>query len=162
MVVYTSDFNFDTQEDFDVVDLKVRVEEVVGRSGVNEGMALVLTGHATGVLILNEADRALLEDLKGFLRRLLPVDGDYRNPGNTHTHLRLMLFTPSRVLPVHGGAWAWGPGRASTRSRGAPGGGESRSLLSESKKSRREASGGSASQYLIAESMIITEHHSKR
>jgi hypothetical protein len=70
-------------------------------------MALVFTGHTTGVLILNEYDRALLEDLKGFLRRLLPVEGDYHNPGNAHTHLRSMLFTSSRVLPVHGAPGSW-------------------------------------------------------
>jgi secondary thiamine-phosphate synthase enzyme len=103
MAVYTSGFCFDTQGEFDVVDLTGRVEEAVRGSGINEGMVFVFAGHATGVLILNEYDRALLEDLKGFLRRLLPAEGDYRHPGNAHAHLRSMLFTPSRVLPVHGG-----------------------------------------------------------
>lgn len=103
MVVYTSDFIFDTRGEFDIVDLTARVEEAVRGSGVEEGMALVFAGHATGVLVLNEYDRALLEDLKGFMRRLLPADGDYRHPGNAHAHLRSMLFTPSRVVPVHGG-----------------------------------------------------------
>lgn len=103
MVVYTSDFIFDTRGEFDIVDLTARVEEAVRGSGVEEGMALVFAGHATGVLVLNEYDRALLEDLKGFLRRFLPAEGDYRHPGNAHAHLRSMLFTPSRVVPVHGG-----------------------------------------------------------
>ncbi len=103
MAVYTTDFIFETRGEFDVVDLTARVEEAVRGSGVKEGMALVFAGHATGVLVLNEYDRALLEDLKGFMRRLLPADGDYRHPGNAHAHLRSMLFTPSRAVPVHGG-----------------------------------------------------------
>jgi len=103
MVVYTSDFTFDTQGEFEVVDLTAKVEEAVRGSGIKEGMALVFAGHATGVLILNEYDRALLEDFKGLLRRLLPAEGDYRHPGNADAHLRSMLFTPSRALPVHGG-----------------------------------------------------------
>lgn len=108
MVVYTSDFIFDTRGEFDIVDLTARVEEAVRGSGVEEGMALVFAGHATGVLVLNEYDQALLEDLKGFMRRLLPADGDYRHPGNAHAHLRSMLFTPSRVVPVHGGCLGLG------------------------------------------------------
>lgn len=103
MAVYSMDFQFDTRGEFDIVDLTARVEEVVRGSGINEGMALVFAGHATGVLVLNEYDRALLEDLKGFLRRLLPAEGDYRHPGNAHAHLRSMLFTPSRAVPIHDG-----------------------------------------------------------
>lgn len=103
MAVYTTDFSFDTRGEFDIVDLTARVEEAVRGSGVKEGMALVFAGHATGVLVLNEYDPALLEDLKGFMRRLLPADGDYRHPGNAHAHLRSMLFTPSKAVPVHGG-----------------------------------------------------------
>jgi secondary thiamine-phosphate synthase enzyme len=103
MAVYSMDFQFDTRGEFDIVDLTARVEEVVRGSGVNEGMALVFAGHATGVLVLNEYDRALMEDLKGFLRRLLPAEGDYRHPGNAHAHLRSMLFTPSRAVPIHDG-----------------------------------------------------------
>jgi secondary thiamine-phosphate synthase enzyme len=103
MAVYSTDFQFDTRGEFDIVDLTERVEEVVRGSGVNEGMALVFAGHATGVLVLNEYDRALMEDLKGFLRRLLPAEGDYRHPGNAHAHLRSMLFTPSRAVPIHDG-----------------------------------------------------------
>ena len=105
MAVYSTDFSFDTRGEFDVVDLTPRVKEIVRGSGVDEGMALVFAGHATGVLILNEYDRALLEDLKGFLRRLLPAEGDYRHPGNAYAHLRSMLFTPSKI------------GRASCRER---------------------------------------------
>ncbi len=103
MAVYTTDFQFETQGEFDIVDLTAKVEEVVRGSGINEGMALIFAGHATGVLVLNEYDRALMEDLKGFMRRILPADGDYRHPGNAHAHLRSMLLTPSRAVPVHDG-----------------------------------------------------------
>lgn len=103
MAVYTSDFHFETMGEFEIVDLTARVEEIVRSSGVEQGIALVFAGHATGVIVLNEYERALMEDLKGFLRRLLPSDGDYRHPGNAHAHLRSMLFTPSKAVPVHGG-----------------------------------------------------------
>jgi secondary thiamine-phosphate synthase enzyme len=103
MKVYTERFEFDTRGEFDVVDLTVRAEAAVERSGVQEGIAVIYAGHATGVIVLNEYEPRLLEDLKEFLGALVHVDGGYRHPANAHAHLKSMLLTPSRVVPVHGG-----------------------------------------------------------
>jgi len=103
MKVYTDRVEFDTTGEFDVVDLTTRVETAVEGSGVGEGIAVVYAGHATGVIVLNEYEPSLLEDLKEFLRSLVPADGGYRHPANAYAHLRSMLMTPSRVVPVHGG-----------------------------------------------------------
>ena len=103
MVISSSYFDFETRGEFDVVDLTAKVEELVRNSGVQEGLAVVYAGHSTGVIVLNEYDDTLIEDLKGFLRKNLPSDGSYRHPVNAHAHLRSMLLTPSRVVPVHGG-----------------------------------------------------------
>ena len=108
MTVFTSSFVFETRGEFDVVDLTRDAEEAVRDSGVSEGIAVVYAGHATGVIILNEYDHALLEDLKELMKRLTPAGGDYRHPGNASSHLRSMLFTPSRVIPVHDGRLALG------------------------------------------------------
>ena len=102
-MVSSSYFDFETRGEFDVVDLTAKVEELVRNSRVQEGLAVVYAGHSTGVIVLNEYDDSLIEDLKGFLRRNLPSDGSYRHPVNAHAHLRSMLLTPSRVVPVHGG-----------------------------------------------------------
>jgi secondary thiamine-phosphate synthase enzyme len=103
MSVHSGWFEFDTKGEFDVVDITGRVEEVVRGSGIGEGIALVYAGHATGVIILNEYDHALLEDLRSFMREVFPAEEDYRHPGNAEAHLRSMVFTPSMVIPVHGG-----------------------------------------------------------
>ena len=103
MVVYTASFDFETKGEFDVVDLTPRVGKAVRDSGVSEGLVVVYAGHSTGVLVLNEFDHALIEDLKEFMRELLPAEADYRHPWNASAHLRSMLFTPSRVVPVHNG-----------------------------------------------------------
>lgn len=108
MTIFTSSFDFETKGEFDVVDLTQKVEEKVRDSGIKEGIAVVYAGHATGVIILNEHDQALLEDLKDLMRRLTPTEGGYRHPGNAASHLRSMLFTPSRVVPVHGGSLGLG------------------------------------------------------
>jgi secondary thiamine-phosphate synthase enzyme len=103
MAVFTTSIVFETGGEFDVVDLTGQVEGAVRDSGVREGVAVIYAGHATGVIILNEYDHALLEDLKDFMARLLPSQGEYNHPGNAPSHLRSMLFTPSRVVPVYYG-----------------------------------------------------------
>jgi len=103
MKVYTDRFEFQTRGEFDVVDMTAKAEAAVERSGVHEGIAVIYAGHATGVIVLNEYEPSLLEDLKEFLGALVPADGGYRHPANAPAHLRSMLLTPSRVVPVHGG-----------------------------------------------------------
>ncbi len=108
MSVYSEVFDFETREEFDVVDLTDWVEAVVKRAGIQEGIAVVFAGHATGVILLNEYESRLLEDLRKFLRRLVPAEEDYHHPINAFAHLRSMIFTPSRVVPVHNGSLALG------------------------------------------------------
>lgn len=103
MKVHSQMFEFETRGEFDVVNITSKVSSIVIDSEVQEGMALVYAGHATGIIVLNEHDSALLEDLVSFLRETFPGDGGYRHPVNAHAHLRSMLFTPSRVVPVHRG-----------------------------------------------------------
>jgi len=108
MGVHSEFFEFETKGEFDVVNITGRVEEAVRNSGISEGIAVVYAGHATGVIILNEYDHALLEDLRSFMRETFPAGEGYEHPGNAHAHLRSMIFTPSRVIPVHGGSLGLG------------------------------------------------------
>lgn len=108
MAVYTTSMEFETKGEFDIVDLTSRVQEAVRGSRIREGIALIYAGHATGVIMLNEYDRALHEDLKKFMETMARESGDYHHPVNAASHLRSMLFTPSRVVPVHDGRLALG------------------------------------------------------
>ena len=103
MRVHSEEYAFNTRGEFDVVDLTPWLEEVASRSGIREGLMLIYAGHATGVIVLNEYEPSLIEDIKEFLRRLTPSNGDYRHPINAFSHLRSMLLEPSKVIPIHGG-----------------------------------------------------------
>jgi len=77
MGVHSEFFEFEAKGEFDVVNLTGRVEEAVRNSGISEGIAVVFAGHATGVIILNEYDPALLEDLRSFMRETFPAGEGY-------------------------------------------------------------------------------------
>jgi secondary thiamine-phosphate synthase enzyme len=108
MKILNESFTFSTRGEIDFVDLSSRVEEVVRKSGVKNGLAHVFAPHATGILILTEYESALLNDIKDALERLIPKRGSYHHPSNAHSHLRSALLCPDRTLPIVDGRVAFG------------------------------------------------------
>lgn len=101
-------YSFSTKGEIEFVDLTDKVQEAVSNSGIKNGIAHVFAPHATGVLILTENDYALLIDIKAFLEELIPKDGTYQHPSNAHAHLRSVLLSPDKTLPIIDGQVAFG------------------------------------------------------
>jgi secondary thiamine-phosphate synthase enzyme len=101
-------FTFSTRGEIDFIDLSNRVEEIVRKSGVKNGLVHVFAPHATGILILTEYESALLNDIKDALERLIPKRGSYHHPSNAHSHLRSAFLCPDRTLPIVDGRVAFG------------------------------------------------------
>ncbi len=106
--VFNASYSFSTKGEIEFIDLTDSVQETVAKSGVKNGLVHVFAPHATGVLILTENDYGLLEDIREFLERIIPRNGDYRHPSNAHSHLRSMLLPPDRTLPVVDGRVEFG------------------------------------------------------
>ena len=100
MKIFNETFTFSTRGEIDFIDLTSKVQEVVSRSGIRNGLAHVFAPHATGVLILTEHEPSLDNDIRNFLEKLIPKRASYQHPSNAHSHLRSMLLCPDRTLPV--------------------------------------------------------------
>jgi len=100
MKVHNESFRFSTRGEIDFIDLTDRVQEVVEKSGVRNGLAHVFAPHATGILILTEYEPSLADDIRGVLERLVPKRAAYQHPSNAHSHLRSVLLCPDKTLPV--------------------------------------------------------------
>jgi len=100
MKVVNQSIEFSTKGEIDFIDLSEKVQRVVAKSEVRNGIAHVFAPHATGVIVLTEHDWNLLEDIKSVLENLLPKRASYRHPSNAHSHLRSMFLPPDRTLPV--------------------------------------------------------------
>jgi secondary thiamine-phosphate synthase enzyme len=101
-------YDFSTKGEIEFIDLSGRVQDVVLKSGIRNGIVHVYAPHATGVLILTEDESSLLEDIKTFLEKIVPRRGDYRHPSNAYAHLRSMLLPPDKTLPVVDGRVEFG------------------------------------------------------
>jgi secondary thiamine-phosphate synthase enzyme len=106
--VFNTSYSFSTRGEIEFLDLTGKVQELVTRSGVKNGLVHVFAPHATGVLILTENEYGLLEDIKALLQKIVPKDGRYMHPSNAHAHLRSVLLPPDKTLPVVDGRVEFG------------------------------------------------------
>jgi len=100
MKIFNESFTFSTRGEIEFIDLTRKVQEVVNRSGIRNGLVHVFAPHATGVIILTEHEPSLDNDIKDFLEKIIPKHGGYRHPSNAHSHLRSMLLCPDKTLPL--------------------------------------------------------------
>ncbi|PVX23507.1 MAG: hypothetical protein CW716_12015 [Candidatus Bathyarchaeum sp.] len=108
MKVFNEKIVFSTKGEIELTDLTGKVNEVVRRSAVKNGLIHVFAPHATGVLILTEHEPSLDADVKDFLEKTIPKHGGYRHPSNAHSHLRSMLLSPDKTLPIMDGQAVFG------------------------------------------------------
>jgi len=99
---------FSTKGEIELTDLTEKVHNVVKKSGIKNGLIHVFAPHATGVLILTEHEPSLDSDVKDFLEKIIPKHADYRHPSNAHSHLRSMLLSPDKTLPIIDGKAIFG------------------------------------------------------
>ncbi|HEX9636519.1 MAG TPA: secondary thiamine-phosphate synthase enzyme YjbQ [Acidobacteriota bacterium] len=88
------------------------IRELIRLSGVRDGFANIQSSHTTVALFVNEYQDALMEDIKGFLERLIIRDGWYRHNSadfsdcerkNADAHLRSVLLGGSVSLQIQAG-----------------------------------------------------------
>jgi len=101
-----------TEEKQQLINITSRVKEAVDKSGIKDGFIALFSQHTTAALIVSEFQNALLDDIGGFLRRIVADDLPYKHNSpefsdcdrrNAASHLRSLLFSHSVVLPVSGG-----------------------------------------------------------
>ena len=104
---------FNTRKHREYLNITSQVEEIVKRSGVREGMALVSAMHITAGVYVNDADDGLIADIDEWLERIAPFRSDYRHhrTGETNgdAHLKSLLVHHEVVVPVTNGSLDLGP-----------------------------------------------------
>jgi len=102
-MVYTKTIEVVTHKNREIIDITSGVEDVVGRSGISDGLALVFTMHTTTGLYLNEREGGLVEDVETVLSSLVPAKGSYKHDrvdNNAASHIQSVLLSSSLTLPV--------------------------------------------------------------
>ena len=95
---------FETRQRRELVRITDRVEQVVNRSGIREGMVLVSAMHITAGVYVNDDEPGLFEDIWEWLQKLAPEGPDYRHhrtgEDNGDAHLKSLLVHHQVMVPI--------------------------------------------------------------
>lgn len=113
MQFYTDYLWFNTKKKREFVNITEKVEAVLQRSKMKEGLLLVSAMHITAGIYINDAEDGLLQDIEEWLEKLAPFRRDYRHhlTGETNgdAHLKNLLIGHQVIVPVTAGRMDFGP-----------------------------------------------------
>jgi len=106
---------FNTRERRAYINMTGRVEEIVRRSGIKEGLCLVNAMHITASVYINDAESGLIRDYDDWLESLAPHEpiSQYRHnktgEDNADAHLKRQIMGREVVVAVTNGRLDLGP-----------------------------------------------------
>jgi len=113
MNFHTEYLTFHTEKHREYVHLTPRVESIVKKSGVKEGMVLISAMHITAGVYVNDDESGLIQDIDKWLEELAPFRQDYRHhqtgENNGDSHLKALLIHHQVILPITAGRLDLGP-----------------------------------------------------
>jgi len=97
-----------TQKYFQYINITERVQDIVDKSKIKEGIVFVNAAHNTATVIMQEQDSTIHEDTKDAIDDLISLDRDYRHAyeGNLNaaSHIKNQIIGNSNLtIPVKDG-----------------------------------------------------------
>ncbi len=113
MKTHTEYLWFNTQSKREYINITSDVREILSKSKINEGMALVSAMHITAGVYVNDAESGIIHDIDEWLERIAPFNPDYQhhNTGETNgdAHLKSLIMHHEVIVPITDGKLDLGP-----------------------------------------------------
>lgn len=108
MMVFNYEIAIMTEGFCDIHDLTGRVNDVLGLSGIENGIVTIFVNGSTAGITTCEYEPGQLKDLKELFESLVPSGKTYHHDaawgdGNGFSHLRASLLGPSLSVPIVSG-----------------------------------------------------------
>ncbi len=95
---------FETRKHREYLNITSKIEEIVQKSRIQDGMVLVSAMHITAGVYVNDADNGLIQDIDEWLEKLCPYRADYKHHATGETngdnHLKNLLIGHQQLVPV--------------------------------------------------------------
>ncbi len=113
MAIYSKLVEVTSKKQFELIDITGQVAEVVGSSGIKNGIALVYNPHTTASIRLTHNEPMLMQDVMKMLYRVVPLEENYSHDvfemrtevevnerSNGHAHVKSFLLGSSQTIPI--------------------------------------------------------------
>jgi len=99
-----NEFIVKTEKKQEIIDISDRVDEIVQKSGIDDGICLIYAKHATASIIINENyDPNVGVDILAALDRIIPQHADYKHnciDNNAAAHIKAAVTGPGKIVPI--------------------------------------------------------------
>src|SRR6202046_365192 len=113
MRTHTEYLTLHTKKRREIVHLTTKLEEMLARSGMQEGFMLVSAMHITAGVFVNDDERGLHRDIWKWLEGIAPRRDDYEHhetgEDNGDAHLKSILVHHEVIVPITEGRLDFGP-----------------------------------------------------
>ena len=97
----------------DIIDITAKVRHHLETAKIHNGLATLFVSGSTAALTTIEHEPGLIQDLKEFVEKIIPLDRRYHHDDrwgddNGFSHLRASLFGPSLAIPIENGKLSLG------------------------------------------------------
>ena len=111
---YREELWFKTPHRRDYINITSKVQEIVSKSGIKEGLCLVNAMHITASVYINDDEPGLIQDYDDWLEEIAPHEpvGQYRHNGyedNADAHLKRQIMGREVTVAITGGELDFGP-----------------------------------------------------
>lgn len=112
MKFHTEYLTFNTEKHRDYTNITEKVESVLKKSAIKDGMILVSAMHITAGVYINDAESGLIQDIDAWLEKLAPFNKGYQHHRtgelNGDSHLKSLLIGHEVIVPVTAGKLDFG------------------------------------------------------
>jgi len=98
-------FEVRTSSQTEFIDITRSVQEVLKKTGVEDGICIIFIPHTTAAVTINEnADPSVVQDIVMELNKIIPFKDQYRHmEGNSPAHIKASLVGCSQIVFIESG-----------------------------------------------------------
>jgi len=103
MKTFQEEFEVLTEKKIEIVDITQKVENVVEKSEIKNGICHIFLPHATAAIILEENESGLISDIENYIKKNFPRNAEYEHnkvDDNAESHLASGFIGQSQFYPV--------------------------------------------------------------